>query len=574
MKVGLYAGVSTDRQRESQTIQSQLEALSNFAANEGLTVEDCHVYVDDGHSGYHFERPGLDRLRDAARDGLLDIVIVHNPDRLARRYAYQVLLLEELERFGVELRFVEQPPPDSPDQMLLVQIQGAISEYERARIVERTRRGRLYWARQGRPVCARVPFGYRYVQGDRDNAPAVVIDEERAEAVRQMFAWYTKEELSFRRIALRLRERGITPPQRHGDAWDATTIGMILRNETYLGTWYLNRYRMERSSTASRPRRVERDREEWIPISVPPILEPRVFCRAQQIREARASDSQLGAKPLRHPTTHLLRRLVVCGDCGRKMTSLNSGPGKGYRYYWCRGPDVHRTGKTVARCPRPTVLAPELDSFVWSDVVKLLTDPELQRQAFREQAGGEANVTLGATPLEQQRKQLGRRLADIERQRHRLLTAYEQGAIELDELTQRRNRLAQESSDAQRQLENFDLEERAASAFADLDGRLGAISNALEEGLDQMDVPRRMQLCQQLIERVVVEGNSAEIHYRFPVSTDCNPGGERHERVPTTARAVNAGEAVAEDAAPEVGAKLALDETRKAREGPITVGTG
>lgn len=527
MKTGLYARVSTDRQRESQTIQSQLEALSSFAASEGLTVEDRHVYVDDGHSGYHFERPGLDRLRDAARDGLLDIVIVHNPDRLARRYAYQVLLLEELERFGVELRFVEQPPPDSPDQMLLVQIQGAISEYERARIVERTRRGRLYWARQGRPVCARVPFGYRYVPGDGDNASVVVVDEERAETVRQMFAWYTKEGLSFRKIALRLLERGIAPPQRQGEAWDATTIGMILRNETYLGTWYLNRYRMEKSSTTSRPRRVERDREEWIPISVPPILEPRVFCRAQEIREARARDEQLGTKPLRHPNTHLLRRLVVCGNCGRKMTSLNSGPGKGYRYYWCRGPDVHRTGKTVARCPRPTVLAPELDSFVWSDVVKLLTDPELLRQALLEQRG-EADVTFQATPLEQQRKQLDRRLVDIERQRQRLLVAYEQDAIELDELTQRRNRLAQESSDIQRQLEHFDLEERAASAFADLDDRLGVVSSALEEGLDQMDVPRRMQLCQQLIERVVVEGNTAEIHYRFPVSTNCNPRGERH----------------------------------------------
>ena len=106
------------------------------------------------YSGYYFERPGLDRLRDAARDGLIDVVLVHDPDRLARRYAYQVLLIEELQRWAVQVRFIEQPPADSPDQKLLVQIQGAIAEYERARILERTRRGRLFWARQGRPVSS------------------------------------------------------------------------------------------------------------------------------------------------------------------------------------------------------------------------------------------------------------------------------------------------------------------------------------------------------------------------------------------------------------------------------------
>ena len=155
MRVGIYARVSDDQQKEQQTIESQLAELRQFAAENNFPLEEQHIYVDDGHSGYSLDRPALDRLRDAARDGLIDLLLVHDPDRFSRKYAYQVLLLEEFQRWGVEVRFLKHPPGDTPEQKLLVQIQGVIAEYERARIMERTRRGRLFWARQGRPVKGR-----------------------------------------------------------------------------------------------------------------------------------------------------------------------------------------------------------------------------------------------------------------------------------------------------------------------------------------------------------------------------------------------------------------------------------
>ncbi len=151
MRVAVYARVSDDVQKEKQTIESQLAEVRQFAEKQNWPLDEKHIYADDGCSGFIFERPALDRLRDAARDGLIDLLLVHDPDRFSRRYAYQVLLLEEFQRWGVEVRFIKQPPPDNPEQLLLVQIQGAIAEYERARIMERTRRGRLYWARQGSP---------------------------------------------------------------------------------------------------------------------------------------------------------------------------------------------------------------------------------------------------------------------------------------------------------------------------------------------------------------------------------------------------------------------------------------
>src|SRR3990172_4547660 len=158
MRLAVYARVSDDVQKEKQTIESQLAEVRQFAKEQNWTLDEQHIYADNGYSGFYFERPALDHLRDAAREGLVDLLLVHDPDRLARRYAYQVLLLEEFERWGVKVRFLKQSPPDNPEQLLLVQIQGAIAEYERARILERTRRGRLYWARQGRPVSSHVPY--------------------------------------------------------------------------------------------------------------------------------------------------------------------------------------------------------------------------------------------------------------------------------------------------------------------------------------------------------------------------------------------------------------------------------
>jgi site-specific DNA recombinase len=528
MRTALYARVSSDAQRDAHTIDSQLEALSAFARQQGWPVEERHVYVDDGYSGYHFERPALDRLRDAARDGLLDLLLIHDPDRLARRYAYQVLLLEELERFGVEVRFLHQPPSDSPEQKLLVQVQGAISEYERARIMERTRRGRLFWARQGRPVSDKVPFGYRYVRSDGE--PSVEVDEAAAPVVRRIFGWYAQGQLSYRKIALRLTGEGTPTPRGQGSSWDQTTVRAILRNDTYLGTWYLNRHRRERASALARPRRVERPRDEWIPIAVPPLLDPPLWSRAREIHEGGGPAHQFGPRPLTHPETHLLRRLVVCGPCRRKMTCLQSTTGKGYLYYWCRGGDVHRVGRPGNPCPHPTVLAPQLDEFVWSDVVALLTDPDLLRQAWTEQeagtAGGPDKPPLETQPLDKQ-------LTDLKRQRQRLVVAYQEGAIELEELTQRRKQLEEKLGETVRRLERLKVERRVHAELVDLGQNLKAICAALDEGLDAMTMTERMALCQRLIERVVVDGERAEIHYRFPVSSHCNQRGEPHQKMQT-----------------------------------------
>src|SRR6266581_9221825 len=161
----IYARVSSDRQKENDTIASQTAALIEYAQTHGYTVPSEWVLQDEGYSGAVLVRPGLEALRDLAAEGQITAVLVYSPDRLSRKYAYQVLLAEELARCGVELIFLKSPAGVTPEDQLLVQFQGMIAEYERAQIAERSRRGKRHKAQQGSVnVLSGAPYGYRYVK--------------------------------------------------------------------------------------------------------------------------------------------------------------------------------------------------------------------------------------------------------------------------------------------------------------------------------------------------------------------------------------------------------------------------
>src|SRR6202023_1951393 len=187
----IYARVSSDQQREANTIASQTALVIEFAQAHELEVPKEWVFEDDGYSGALLERPGLERVRDLAAEGQIQVVLVYAPDRLSRKYAYQILLIEELARNGVETLFVKAPQGSSAEDQLLVQFQGMIAEYERAQILERSRRGKRHRARAGEiSVLSGAPYGYRYIRKS-DDAPAsyAVIDAE-ARVVRQVYEHY------------------------------------------------------------------------------------------------------------------------------------------------------------------------------------------------------------------------------------------------------------------------------------------------------------------------------------------------------------------------------------------------
>src|SRR5208337_2963486 len=290
----LYARVSSDRQKENHTIASQVAALTQYAETNGYMVPPEWQFQDDGYSGATLVRPGLEALRDLAAEGQIETVLVYSPDRLSRKYAYQVLLMEEFARQGVETVFIKSPPATTPEEQLLVQFQGMIAEYERAQIAERTRRGKKHRAKSGSVnVLSGAPYGYRYMKKSETAAAYYDTLEEEAAIVRKVYCWYTEEALSIGEITRRLNTQGVATRQGKS-LWERSTVWAILRNPAYKGTACFGKTehaerkkinRLLRKRGGFSPRNScshERPREDWIEIPVPPLVSEATFYLAQE----------------------------------------------------------------------------------------------------------------------------------------------------------------------------------------------------------------------------------------------------------------------------------------------------
>src|SRR5277367_4821936 len=231
----IYARVSSEQQREENTIASQTASLIEFASSHDLQVPAEWVFEDEGYSGATLERPGLERVRDLAAEGQIQVVLAYAPDRLSRKYAYQILLIEELARHGVETLFVKAPQGDSAEDQLLVQFQGMIAEYERAQILERSRRGKRYRAHSGEiSVLSGAPYGYRYVRKSDDAAARYEINHDEADIVRTVYDKYVGAAMSIGAITRHLNEQRILTCKGLG-RWERSTLWAMLRNPAYKG---------------------------------------------------------------------------------------------------------------------------------------------------------------------------------------------------------------------------------------------------------------------------------------------------------------------------------------------------
>jgi site-specific DNA recombinase len=380
MRVAFYARVSTQRQAQADGIGQQLERLQAHALAQGWTVTAEDIFRDDGYSGASLKRPGLERLRDRAALRALDRVLITAPDRLARQYVHQVLLLEELTTTGCQVEFLDRPMTRDPHDQLLLQIRGAVAEYERSLIAERMRRGRLHKLQSGLLLpWTRPPYGFR-LDPERPRDPAGVRqDEAEAAVVATLFALYDDERCSLFSLASKLQREAIMPP-RGGRRWNATTVRHILTNPVYTGHIYAGR--IQASCSVGTPRRT-RPREEWIAVApVPAVVTQERFDRVQD----KLAQNQQFAR--RNNTTHpyLLRALVSCGVCGLSCTGRCLSPG--YRYYQCRGKlsALHSHRDTI--CPARLIPAAQLDALVWDDLCQMLTHPETIRLALERAHGG------------------------------------------------------------------------------------------------------------------------------------------------------------------------------------------
>jgi len=374
MRVAIYARVSTESQEARGTIGSQLEVLRKRAAAEGHEL--IAEYRDDGWSGARLDRPGLDALRDAAEAGRLDAVWCLSPDRLARMYAYQVIVLDELARHGVAVLFHDTPPlADDPQARLLTQVQGVIAEYERAKIAERYRRGKLWRARAGEVIAWKCPYGYRRIARCAERAAHLEVYEPEAAIVRRIFRDYVEKHISMRQISWQLSQDVVPSPS--GKAvWGVSVIGRVIRNETYVGHAYYNRTAsVSDRHPAYAKRQIRRPRDQWIAIAVPAILEEELFEAAQRV----SYDNSKWSPRRSEPNHWLLRGLVKCGRCGVSVSchKMRGRNGISHHYYYCRNHDPLRAGGEHRRCPERNVRANELDAFVFDQVRATMLRPDV-----------------------------------------------------------------------------------------------------------------------------------------------------------------------------------------------------
>src|SRR5215217_383779 len=438
MRVALYARVSTESQQARGTIGSQLAVLRERVGAEGEEV--VAEFCDDGHSGARLDRPGLDALRDAAEAGLIERVWCLSADRLARVYAYQVIVLDELARHGVGVRFTDAPPiDDDPQAKLLTQVQGVIAQYERAKIAERYRRGKLFRSRAGEVLAWRIPYGYRRQPRDAHNPARLEVFEPEAAVVRRIFADAAIGGHSLREIIRRLAADGVPPPAGGARLWSTSTLSKLLRNEAYLGRVYFNRTEaVPDPRPGKRSKQVPRPREDWIAIAVPAIIDECTFEAAHRA----GRDNGKWSPRRTEPGQWLLRGLVKCGVCGvgtncHKMRGRN---GTWHRYYYCRNHDPLRAGGEDHRCPERNIRADALDEFVFDQIKRALLQSDLL-------LAGEHSVAVTAPVPDDQLlaaelARLDRKVDAADTEKRRLVDLYQGGFIELPEMKRRATEVA------------------------------------------------------------------------------------------------------------------------------------
>jgi site-specific DNA recombinase len=513
MRTGIYARVSTQRQAQADGMAQQLDRLQAHALRQGWTVRAEHIFRDDGYSGASLKRPGLERLRDRAAMRELDRVLITAPDRLARNYVHQVLLLDEIMATGCQVEFLDRPMSQDPHDQLLLQIRGAVAEYERSLIAERMRRGRLRKLQAGILLpWTTPPFGYR-VDPDRPRDPAGVrLDEAQAAVVSEMFAWYADEGRSLFGLAKKLQRVAIAPPRVQG-RWNVTTVRGILTNPVYTGEVFAGRIQEAcGTGVTATPRRL-RPREDWMRVaSIPALVTQEQYDRVQ----AKLAQNRQFAR--RNNTVHayLLRALVSCGVCG--LSCLGRSLPAGHRYYCCRGKLSAIHSHRESKCPSRYIPAEQVDALVWEDLCRLLSEPAAIRLALERAHGGH----WLAQDLQARREALRRGQASVQQQIERLTEAYLASVVGLDEFRRRRGALEQKGQALGTQVRQLEAQVDRQAEIACVGMRMDEFFRRVRDGLDQATWEQKRRLIECLVARVIVADGQVEIRYVIPTS----PAGE------------------------------------------------
>jgi site-specific DNA recombinase len=503
MGVALYCRVSTEEQREGQTIDSQVAELERFAHEKQWAILD--IYKDEGWSGSLLARPALDQLRDHARQGRFQIVLVNDVDRLARDVSHLGIIKRDLESRGTRVVFRKLPGEQSPTHNLMVNLLGSFAEFEKELIADRTRRGRRHKVEvRKQHVGALAPYGFKYIPklSSAGELGHLEVLPDEAAIVRQMYNWVDQEEFSIAKVVARLNEIGIRP-RKGGRQWQKSSVRRILRSEVYAGVWYYNKH-MHCEALKPSPHKYRkslrtslrlRTRAEWIPVPLPDEL--KIVDRSVWVRVQQQIDRNTALSPRNTQHFYLLRGMLRCGGC---QAAYVGEPRRGTFAYRC-----------VRRCHRyPSVKEVFLNDTIWNAVKNWLEKPEIIRFGIKSVAQHnhmeiQSRVEHNTQALEQ-----------IQTEEKRLIQAYRLGVLTADQLSEELKGLQ-----ARKALVNrVDQKNTIRVGTEAIAGSLMNYRRHISQRLEMLTKEQQREILQHLVVKIIFEGERVKIIGRIAVSSD------------------------------------------------------
>lgn len=511
-KVAAYCRVSTERQEVQQTILVQKSVIEEWASdNDALIVE---WYLDDGWSGYILNRPELDRLRDDVGKGLWEAVVFVDRDRLARKLSFQELIIDELTEKQIEVILLNEALADNPEGRIMQQIKGVFAEYERAKITERMRRGKITKAKAGKMVGHNAPYGYRYVSKVGNDECHFVIYEPEAEVVRMIFGWVANEGYSIRKVVRELYTRGISPAKGQSDRWVKSVVERLLKRTDYYGVSYfnksisvipknpLNKSEYKRVKKSSRR---EKAREEWYAIEVPAIIEKSLFDRVQ---ERLQSNKVYNPRNKIYP--YLLSGKVYC-KCGHKRV----GDGVNGHHYYRSAERIYTFPKPITgTCKCQGVNAEVLDNVVWNKIYSLMTQPGLLKPFMDDFNKYQLKTAKTKDALDRLRKALN----TLDDEENRYVKAFGSKMIEFSTFQKFMKEVKDKKTLIKEQFN--DLENVAIDQIANL-GKDSIRVDDVVFSLKYSDTTEKQEIMRKLVASVIVgERSTALVKGVIPVVAD------------------------------------------------------
>jgi len=513
----LYARVSTARQEEDQTIKTQITAVKEVIQKGDFKL--VREYADEGWSGDILARPALDRLRQDAKANLWQAVIVYDPDRLARRYSYQELIMDELREAGIEVVFVTVSSPKNSEDKILYGVRGLFSEYERAKIAERFRMGKLRKVKEGHILVSQPLYGYRYIPKQDKTHGYYEINDEEARVVRMMFD-LVDQGATLREIVRRLRDLGIRPRKSKRGVWATSTLSKLLGNRTYIGEAHWGssyavvptnptskeKYRKNRKSS-----RRKRPETEWFHIAVPAIIEHDLFDR---VRSKIAANFLLTKRNTKNE--YLLAGKIYC-PCGRKRGGEGPQHGK-HLYYRCL--DRVLSFPLPHTCKEKAINARRVDRLVWDGITTLMTSPtKMQDEIKRWMSGRDNRVDSSGVDITYLRKEI----AKLTEQEDRYNKAYGAGVFSIEQLREYIAPVKDQINKYEAQTAKAEQEQRETQSapFPDAD-EIAAFAKTAATVLKGLDFGQRKAIVRNVVDRVVGSREGLQIYGLIPVTTKAN----------------------------------------------------